>query len=61
MSNPIQVQKQGKKPVPKQGAGNNAGGHQIFQEVIVEDEDENFNEHMNLNSSGLGNQFNLQN
>ena len=38
------------------------GHHQIFQEVIVEDEDEHFNDHMNLNSSGLAtNQFNLQN
>jgi hypothetical protein len=28
----------------KQAPSNGAGGHQIFQEVIVEDEDENFNE-----------------
>lgn len=50
------AQKQQPVKKTKQAASNAAGGHQIFQEVIVEDEDENFNEqHLALNTSGLGN------
>jgi hypothetical protein len=48
------MQNQAPKKMAKKATGGagTAAGHQIFQEVIVEDEDENFNEQNNSSAGG---------